>query len=660
MITPQKLSIVSLHAVWLVGLTILFQYIPFTRSDELDFLKWAAILRHNILLSDQKPLSDSVVFIDVSYDLDLIPSDKYTGAKQVVSNRSQLASLLSIINKHPDEYKYVLCDILLSDSTSTDDSLKIQLSMTRRIITSAYIDEENKVIVQPVFDIPSGIVNYNALDQSVFYKLPIMYQDSLKSLPVKLFEAVSNTRYRHKWGITTVDGWWSFNYILPEYYYRERDLQYSGAHPNAFYLGELLLLKDDCFEVLKNKYIIIANYAEDNHNTYLGKMPGALILWDCFLTLKYSSTRISIGWMIMLYVIYWVASLIIFCYPGRTTEVIDRLPKELLKKVLLKYISAFTLCIIIDYLSMFLFGTFISIFYMATYLTVCALAIEKKNEWWPPLIAFLRRRSLLILLLIVGTIQANAQSATVTHLSGQVYCNGKLLKVADKVKSTDTLTAKQAKAELGLLDLKTGRLLIKFEHGKPVKDKVVPAHPELLALTVDEYIENYTTTKLLTHKGGFDIIDFLADSTGAQGPIKVMFLAEQQIPLISTKMKFEQTDKIYLCIPSRFDTICTLLLRSNDEIIIPTLAYSHKLTLIKAGYIFHDQYKERYFPYPLELSIVDKSELKNMIKVFKGNLTTYYHGDTILLRKDVSDEIFYWYGRYYEPDIDKLIDEVLE
>ncbi len=115
----KKLFIIFLHTIFLLILTILLQYISFIRYDEVDFLKSAAILKHDIFKVDEKPWSKNVVFIDISKDPAVADDDEYgppdstlKGAQRIITDRFKLAKFFSILNAHPNDYKYVICDIL--------------------------------------------------------------------------------------------------------------------------------------------------------------------------------------------------------------------------------------------------------------------------------------------------------------------------------------------------------------------------------------------------------------------------------------------------------------------------------------------------------------------------------------------------------------------
>jgi len=383
-----KVFFVFLHSIFLLILTVVLQYISFIRYDEVDFLKSAAILKHDIFKVDEKPYAKNVVFLDVSKDPAVADDDEYgppdstmKGSQRVITDRFKLAKLFSILNSHPNEYKYVICDILFEKPGPGDSILRPQIEKLKNIIISAIWDKGK--LIQPIFKVPSAVVNYTAINKTVFTKIPIYYKDSLKSLPVYLFEKTTNHRFTKKNILTFLDGKPTFNTVIPEFYYRVGDMVPPSAmkNINTYYLGELLA-DPDCFSVLKNKFIIIGDFSNDIHVTYLGRMPGTLIIWDAYLTLYKNHAVISFKWLLMLFFFYLMLSYWIIIHPDRKfKEIHQKIRVPFLSTFLINYISFIGILVLINIFSYFYFGTFVSLFYIATYLTFIQLVIEKFPQW---------------------------------------------------------------------------------------------------------------------------------------------------------------------------------------------------------------------------------------------------------------------------------------
>ena len=303
----RKLIIVFFHTIFMLILTVLLQYTSFMRIDEVDFLKTGAIIKHDILKIDEKPWLHNVVFIDVSKDPALAEDDEYGGAdstlkgsQHVITDRFKLAKFFAGINKHQGQYKFILCDILFDKPGPGDSLLRPQIEKLKNIVTSAIW--ENGKLLRPVFKVSSAIVNYTAVNRTTFTKIPIFYNDSLISLPALMMEETTPKRFTKKGYLTYLDQKPTFNTAIPEFYYRPNDMiePTAGKNFNTFYLGELLA-DPNFFDVLKDKYIIIGDFVNDMHSTYLGRMPGTLILWNSYLTFYKNHATISVKWLLMLF-----------------------------------------------------------------------------------------------------------------------------------------------------------------------------------------------------------------------------------------------------------------------------------------------------------------------------------------------------------------------
>jgi len=174
--------------------------------------------------------------------------------------------------------------------------------------------------------------------------------------------------------LTRMDGSPVCNEVIPEFYYRKRDLQ-AGAYID---LGQMLSTGDTFFdEYLKGKYIVVGNFETDLHETYLGKMPGTLILWDTYLTLLRKPPVISISWLIVSWLYYFFLSSFLFIkrkpewYKG-----LAGLP--LMGKLLTKYISWLGALILLSLISLVCFNIFISLFYISFALTLISVILERR------------------------------------------------------------------------------------------------------------------------------------------------------------------------------------------------------------------------------------------------------------------------------------------
>ena len=312
-----KFFLVLVNTLFLVLFTIALQYGSLTRTDESRFLGWASTFKHNILGIDPKPDEANVIFLDVSKDIVTVDDPDFTysgtdsilGAKVIIKDRKKLAVLCRELNKNPNSYKYVFCDILF-DYTSPDDPVFGPIIAKTKHLTATNIFENNQYI-KPIFKISSGCVNYDLISQSSFSKMPLLYGDTIKSLPILVYENTTGIRVHKKNYLTYFDKQLAFNTIIPEMYYRPADLRrfdQDGKKANFFYLGDVITKRNFFNDYLKGKFIIIGDFSGDKHSTFAGSIPGCLILFNIYLTLINHAPIFSLIWVLLLVVIYFVIS----------------------------------------------------------------------------------------------------------------------------------------------------------------------------------------------------------------------------------------------------------------------------------------------------------------------------------------------------------------
>jgi hypothetical protein len=375
-----KILLSALNAGVLVILSIAFQYISYVRADETLFYKWFAILRHNVLKMDRKPLKDSVVFLDVSKDLQIV-SDTFPNYGFVtITNRKVLNAFFNEINKNNTRYKYIICDLSFDYPSEYDSLLKSSIEKTTGLIVAASSSPSG--LKAPLFDVETSSVEYGVNNRS-FVKMPL-YDAFAMTLPTKLITRTAGKRYSRRYGLTFEDGWLAFNTIIPNFYYRPRDLVRGSvdAKPNLHYLGEII--KDSTYfeHFLKDKLIILGDFSTDIHATYLGPTPGPLILLNTYLTMKEKSAKVSIQWVVVIFFVYFILSYLIFVHPNvKLHEMKEKVKYKFIKKVVGKYVSYMGIMIVVGFFSFTTFGIFVSLFYVASYLTILELLLEKRRSY---------------------------------------------------------------------------------------------------------------------------------------------------------------------------------------------------------------------------------------------------------------------------------------
>lgn len=648
-------------------MTIGMQYVSLTRSDESSFLELAFIFKHNILGIDPKPDEQNVIFLDVSKDIVTIDDPEFTysdtdsllGAKIAIKDRKKLATFFKILNKNPNSYKYVICDILF-DYTSPDDTLlKPIIEKTKHLTTTSIF--ENEQFIKPIFKVSSGCVNYAMINDSKFTKMPLMYSDSIKSLPVIVYEKFTKNRISKNGVLTYFGDKVAFNTVIPEMYYRVSDLRRfneDNKKANFFYLGEIITKKNFFDDYLKGKFIIIGDFTNDNHDTYSGTIPGCMILLNTYLTLINHAPIFSFSWLLILFSIYFILSYFMIVHPDEKLDHIkNKIQVPFFKKWILKYISFIGILILIDLISYLFYDTFISVFYIATYLTFLEMIIDNYKVIIKKIKSSITKtkQSFLIFLMFFLLVNITSYSQTVYSVSaqkGKIYYNNNLIKVGDQLTHLEKLTAETKDSKIRLLNPKKGSYLITFLDGTPIVNENIKKKSELYQIVVQKYIDKFNSSKVLTTRGSFDWYVFFTKNNE-----KIALFEGQKIPLTSLTYNIKFSQNLFATIYTEKDSVLIPLKRDDknlffDENLFPKGHFTWKL---KISYLPNNNQKlTNVTKTRLTSSFVSISELKDIVELFSTNWKQNYEDEDELI-KDIYDNLEFSYGVICKPYLDPII-----
>lgn len=310
--------------------TLIISYL----AINIDFLGWEE--KTGLTLSEwginklgwNKDKEDSeVIFIDVTYDKELRDiSDEYKmpmGNTQI-TNRRKLFELLKALQK-AGNYKFVLCDLLFPSNTigDQDDSLFQLISEMDRIVIP------RQEMEQPEY---SGLkekmgdaIYFTSVMESDFVKYPYLRKNS-KSIPLIIYEEITGNKIEPFGFLYLEDGkpvrksvFLTFDTRLRENTQKEEDFLKLSENLTIYLLGRDLLgfeggygLMEEIPSLIENKFVIIGSlYGDDTHSTYLGDMPGSLILYNAYDSLIKGRHLISPGLALILLLIYFTAAYMI-------------------------------------------------------------------------------------------------------------------------------------------------------------------------------------------------------------------------------------------------------------------------------------------------------------------------------------------------------------
>jgi len=368
------LIVSTLHSLFLAFTSLWLVNQHFVYGDEKVLFQITAGIKKIILGLEDKPDPKEYIFVNVCYDNMLIPmldDEGFPVGNQPIVDRKKLAMFFDRLNKRPDSYKYVVCDIFFKDSSSVDSLLNSKITGTKNLIIPYHINDSGTVEL-PIFNVNRGPADYNAI-QYVFMKYPLITGDSMKSLPLRMFEDVTGKKFEKGKYISYLGGKPCFSTMIVDFKLRYYELLDRNAERmyNLSNLGDLLRLPDSAFyKSVNNKIILIGDYYErDIHQTLFGKMSGTLILFNIYYSLVKNETLISFGLLFLLFIGYFIISYDLFSESElRERKYARKLSRTKFGKFIFKILSYVVYLMIISTVTYFVFNIHINILILAFYL----------------------------------------------------------------------------------------------------------------------------------------------------------------------------------------------------------------------------------------------------------------------------------------------------
>jgi len=323
---------------------------------------------------EEKPSVNDYIFINNSYDNMLIQKFDEEGfpvGNQPITDRKKLAMFFDRLNKRPDSYKYLVCDIFFKDSSTFDSLLNSKIKDLKKCIFPYHISDSGAVEI-PIFNVNKGLADYRSI-QYVFMKYPLIGGDTLKSLPLKMYEDLSGKQFVKKGLFSYLGGKPCFSNMVVDFKLRYYELldRNSDVMYNLVNLGDLLRMNDTIFyKSINNKIILIGDYFEkDLHQTLFGKMSGTLILLNIYLSLVNRENIISVGLIILLFIGFFAISFDLFSSSDiKERKYVQKLSQTKFGKFLFKILSFVLYLTIISVLTYIIFNLHINILVLAIYL----------------------------------------------------------------------------------------------------------------------------------------------------------------------------------------------------------------------------------------------------------------------------------------------------
>jgi hypothetical protein len=194
-----KHLVYSVHAVFLLWVTLLLQETYYLFKDEQAVIQVSNILR-DYIRPTHKPNPEEFLFINTSYDNALATIFDETGfipmGNVPITDREALGLFFKSASAN-DVHKYILTDLTFDLQSEQDSLLHQYLPQTKRILVSGILNDAGQ-LSQPIFNVRSALTMAQILDD-VFAKFRLVWQDTIKTAPLIIHEEVSGKELKLGW-----------------------------------------------------------------------------------------------------------------------------------------------------------------------------------------------------------------------------------------------------------------------------------------------------------------------------------------------------------------------------------------------------------------------------------------------------------------------------
>lgn len=384
------------HACWLIVLTFFGLRVPHTTDEEMILIKWTSGWKR-MYLKRERPDPARFLFVNIAWEKEAIPRTDANGfmiGTDVITNRKKLASFFDLLNQKPENHKFVILDVRFEEKFSRADLAKIgapipaqfdslpvydsllqaSLARTRNYIVSYHADEQGKLKL-PVFPFNAGLSDYETTDEGTVVKFSSLHFDTVKTTPLKLYQAVHNKSFKRGYLFDTMDGWPVLNSFILDHRVILHPWEFAdNDYYHHAYLSEILEMPPALVsELTRDRIIILGDFEDrDIHDTIYGPIAGPIILVNAFLAYENHDNRITPGFIFLLLGGYTFISYRCFSQTNFLENIlINRLPfPEDVKKVLAGVVDYLLILIILSVVSYLLFNIHLTILLIAIYMQV--------------------------------------------------------------------------------------------------------------------------------------------------------------------------------------------------------------------------------------------------------------------------------------------------
>ena len=290
----------------------------------LDQISWLCIAEDFVRskISGDFDHSDAY-FVNDGYDKQIVnvQINELDSGQMVITDRGKLLQFLTIAEKA--SYKYIFLDIRFEkgQDTESDSALFAKIATMKNVLYANHSDiYKNSYgkefppvkIINPNTKLPKYAYNdyYTTAFNSNFSRYAYI-QDGRTSVALRMYQDINGKSVKKEWLGYKNDGEWCENCpfvpIDRPLLIHIDDSSEEKAEEEYHNLGLILLSEpEELIKHMNDKIVVVGDFNEDTHDTYMGKVQGPYLTYLAYKYLADGKNNISIWFYFALTIVFYL------------------------------------------------------------------------------------------------------------------------------------------------------------------------------------------------------------------------------------------------------------------------------------------------------------------------------------------------------------------
>lgn len=283
------------------------------------------------LFGSNEIVNDSVLLINTAYDKQIAMKsiDGICVGNTDVTDREALVKLLQSLKAMPKDscYRFIFLDVRFEagDETEHDSILFEEISSTPRLVVA---NHEDIVLASDKIKDKAALSDYDiTLTSNNFFRYKFLRAKGA-SMPLRVYHDLYGDSIRKcGWFYYSNKGLCQNTHVVKSVLKLDNEDSESNNGSSVMatpYYQNLNKINDiqSLSELAKNKYVVVGNMIDDKHDTFFGKIPGSVLVFSAYWSLKNGENLVSSWIEVIFFLLFFCISLSMFS----RSPIIERIP----------------------------------------------------------------------------------------------------------------------------------------------------------------------------------------------------------------------------------------------------------------------------------------------------------------------------------------------